>query len=787
MKRAFKVLLVLFLALIFFTGCVNYQEIRRQTDILNTGTPDQKRAAAKSLVLMGSPSVPKLVSIINNSENKLTVDLAIEAIGDIRDAAGVNALTGIIIDDRYLHFPAVKKALVKLPAGTAVPKLCGILPSLSGRRTLCAIDILGDFKDSVACPSLVPLLEKKDPAVIKATGDALVKLSPDSIAPLAAVLNDYNDVYRRNAENVLIKIGPPVYDAMLGKLSSSEKNDRESAARVLGGINEPKAIGPLIEMFEDHTIAVRRAAAKAVAQYKNAALPQLTACVQDNLDNPLVLKQAAYALGLIGSAGAAAELSKMLGSNDPLVKEATARAMGYGAGSHTFNILKKALRDSDWRVRKAAAESMRTLKWKPADDNEKAFFMVADQDWAGLIALGNAALPPLKLSLKDHAGWVRRSAVETIAAIKKPDEEALLKMLSDPNPRLRASAAQTLGRLCSAKAESKLINLLSDQDNSVKMAAINSLAVLRSAKAVPKLRTMLQTPDSGLRCAVVDALWCSGDESVVDDLAVLAEKDIWEVRRKAIIGLSVYPSKKSDAALVAALDDPDFQNRKTAAAALKKRSWKPANNYQKCLYNIADNNWDAIVSMGADARPALLLFVKNDNHLVRILAVGMLGQCGGEQDLPVMIQALNNDKEPNVREAAGFAIYRIGGAAGIAALTETCNKSDVPLVRRICCENIGKFKAVDQPAVAAVIAALADKNPGVRLAAATSLGRLKSVAAVNQLALMAKTDRDSRVRRAAARALRRIGGNKAMAELNWMRMHSKDQDVRREAIRAFSK
>ncbi len=459
MRRKFCWLLIYCFAAVIFSGCVNYQELSRQADILNNGTPEQKMAAMQYLIEEGSPAVPELTRLVNNSGSALTVDLAIKALGTIGDERGIAPLIAVIDNNRVRHFSAAKKAIVKFPAETIVPVLCKNLSLYTGPQLLCAIEILGEFKDPSACAWLVPLLTTKDADVVKALSQALVKLSPASVPLLANVLNDYDRTYRINAENVLIAIGEAARNAMNGKLKSSETMDRESAARVLGGIGNPEDIDALLELFDDPMIGVRRVAAESIARYKDAAIPALLELIEDNEDEPLILKQAARSLGLIGTDKAAAALSMLLKDNDSLVRETTARSMGAIASKKIMDVLVKALKDPSWRVRKAAADSLHNLKWQPQDDAEKALFMVADQDWAGLIKLGNPALVPLKLTLNDQAGWVRRSAVETISSIKKPDEKVLLRILDEKSPKLKAAAARALGRIRCYKAEDKLIKI----------------------------------------------------------------------------------------------------------------------------------------------------------------------------------------------------------------------------------------------------------------------------------------------------------------------------------------
>ena len=126
------------------------------------------------------------------------------------------------------------------------------------------------------------------------------------------------------------------------------------------------------------------------------------------------------------------------------------------------------------------------------------------------------------------------------------------------------------------------------------------------------------------------------------------------------MGLGRFNTAESSKALVNALDDQDFFNRKLAADILKKRNWKAQNNYEQCLFNIASSNWDDIIDMGPDARPVLLVFVDDKNYIVRMLSYEMLAYCGNKNDLPVLGRGLEKDSVPGVCEAAGFVHIVMG-------------------------------------------------------------------------------------------------------------------------------
>lgn len=67
--------------------------------------------------------------------------------------------------------------------------------------------------------------------------------------------------------------------------------------------------------------------------------------------------------------------------------------------------------------------------------------------------------------------------------------EALIKLLSDPDPNVRAVAAISLGRTGTSQEYviDELIGLLKDNDRIVRQSACLSLGTLKAKKAIPHI------------------------------------------------------------------------------------------------------------------------------------------------------------------------------------------------------------------------------------------------------------------------------------------------------------
>ncbi len=133
---------------------------------------------------------------------------------------------------------------------------------------LNAIEALGDARDARAVEPLVAALG--DESCGCAASNALVKIGNTSVEPLIVALKDENMIVRRNA------------------------------AKALGEMKDARAVEPLIATLKDEDATVRWQAAKALGEMKDArAIEPLVSTLKD--DNPIVRWHAANALENIGA------------------------------------------------------------------------------------------------------------------------------------------------------------------------------------------------------------------------------------------------------------------------------------------------------------------------------------------------------------------------------------------------------------------------------------------------------------------------------------------------------
>lgn len=365
---------------------------------------------------------------------------------------------------------------------------------------------------------------------------------------------------------------------------------RRQAAFALGqlGIFSRDAIPELKLALRDPKASVRNAAAFSLGELAKAYPPleaefpivgELARLLESDTD-PLVRRSAGYALGCLGSSAWSArrQLERGIDDPEPVVRCNVAWALGR-IGTETATLLRKALRDPEPIVQRDAAASLASF---PAADIRPALAELSrtcqvdnsEVRRATLRALQKVVGPdtkqeaiPIGLALRDEDEEVRRFAALALAQIGGPEskpalpilqttlrhpeaalrlqaaaglgqlgEDALpavgdlLRLLDDPDPRLRAQAAMSLGTTASAIPEQvfePLLKLAADPKESppVRLEAVVALAHLPQIPTIrrylPEVLDLFGNPktDSTLRERLVWVLRSYIEK--LEDLAVL--------------------------------------------------------------------------------------------------------------------------------------------------------------------------------------------------------------------------------------------------------------------------
>ncbi len=160
----------------------------------------------------------------------------------------------------------------------------------------------------------------------------------------------------------------------------------------------------------------------------------------------------------------------------------------------------------------------------------------------------------------------------------------LIKLLnSDPDARVRETAAQGLGHLGDYRAVPALIKALSDPAEPVRRRASSALVLLPDERAIPALARRVREDESpAVRANAAEALgWIKSEKAVEAIIPALEDPDAW-VRRSAAMQLGRVGDRRALLPLVERTDkkkepDPDVRwEAVKAVAAFEDISTKPA-------------------------------------------------------------------------------------------------------------------------------------------------------------------------------------------------------------------
>ena len=265
------------------------------------------------------------------------------------------------------------------------------------------------------------------------------------------------------------------------------------------------------------------------------------------------------------------------------------------------------------------------------------------------------------------------------------------------------------------------------QDESPKFKLKEPRRVENQDQQVERLIRELQDTDSDVRSIAAVTLGEIGPEAedAVPILIKLLQDQDAEgfVRANAATALGKIGEGASKAvpALINALRDQDKYVRRDAAEALEKIGTPRTIKTVKDRYRV-------VIPLGwtgsEDEVPALIQALQNENKDVRVNAVVTLGQIESEDVVPVLIEALQ-DQDEWVRVNAAWTLGQRGKSASKAVpiLIKALQDQD-EWVRASAAMALGEIGESASKAVPALINALQDQDKYVRRYATGALGKI---------------------------------------------------------------
>jgi HEAT repeat protein len=255
-----------------------------------------------------------------------------------------------------------------------------------------------------------------------------------------------------------------VLEPLVAALRDEHSKARRYAAVVLGLLEDPRAVEPLVAVVQqDPSAEVRAAAAAALgAVHDSRAIGPLIAVLQNPSEPAEVRANAAEALGKIADRRAVEPLAAALKDKDWRIRRAALTVADMIRDVRVLRpLLIDALQDEDWRVRAAAAAAASTLG-KLKDP---------------------AVLELLTTALHDKHPNVRAAATRSLAELKDPRAVPPLAatLRADDNSYVRWHAAMALERFEDPRAVGPLTAALKDEDELVRTTARRALEKIKKA------------------------------------------------------------------------------------------------------------------------------------------------------------------------------------------------------------------------------------------------------------------------------------------------------------------
>lgn len=513
----------------------------------------------------------------------------------------------------------------------------------------------------------------------------------------------------------------------------------QAALAVLNEIYEGQATQHLVDFLEEANVDKRRAVAFGLGQL--ASLSTLTGLEQALNDHDSSVRYwAAYSLGILDDFRAVDALVQALKDEDDEVGLQAANSLAK-IGEVALPELLAALeiRDDQSPAAAFAAHALGQIGDEAAlEPLLKAFReeQSALRAWIGgaLVNFGERAVPALIEMLEDKDqniaydaalflgkiknAWAIAPLIETfkntqLASIASQAlrefgsvaVSSLVKALREPDEQVRAWAATTLGSI-GEPAKMPLVHILDDADWQIREKAVYGLSWFKDKRLVRQLTTSATDEIVQVRRAVMYALGCVGDQSAFNILVQALEDVDAEVRANAVEALGKLPHLYDASGLIAALDDPDSQVRVNAAEAL--------GNFESRLL----------------VEP-LLEALRDADTQVCIKAAASLARLGdyATSATLALIESLQ-DKDPELRAEVAHALGEIGDIAALEVLLEALNDPQ-SMVRAAAARALGQLES--EVAVLPLCERLKDSNWLVRSDAANALAALADSQAVEPL------------------------------------------------------
>jgi len=598
--------------------------------------------------------------------------------------------------------------------------------------------------------------------------------------------------------------------ALARQLREGNASDRIVAVGRLADLEPTEGLGPIEGALGDEDWEVRRAAVRALAARRDAALlNSVVAALRDGHRNFSLLSSALQLLSLTGVDVTDALIS-LMDQPDADLRIQAALALGGQRRPEALDALIAAFDDPDVNVRFHAIEAIGKHAHPAGIDRlaeiaASGDFFLAFPAIAALVRIGDPLVAPRLAALLDHdlLAPVAAEALGSlgdedavaplVAALESPTSpvEPIVDALARIHQRYQALFSGTaeiedrVSRTISAAATARVLEALPRASGETLRHLVIVLGWMRDSSIPAALARLLGSSD--VRHEVIEALVRFGASAVTLLVEQLGRDDV-EATKSAVVALGRLGDTRATPGLIALLLDDDQRDVWVpVAGALARLGDRRA--FEPLLSKLGDP--DAAVRQAAigalnsighpDMAARIALMIDDPGPLVRESAVKIAGYFGYAECAERAL-ARCADRDETVRAAAleHLPYFDSPGAVDVLA---SALAGDTPRARAAAAHALGSMSG---PAAQRLLTrALEDADPWVRYFAASGLGRQGDESALEALADRARADAAVQVCVAAIEAVAAIGGDAAVAVLAVLA--GADGDRGETAVRALGR
>ncbi|MBN1426647.1 HEAT repeat domain-containing protein [Candidatus Fermentibacteria bacterium] len=488
---------------------------------------------------------------------------------------------------------------------------------------------------------------------------------------------------------------------LLGCLDEKSARMRLGAIGILGHLEDPRAVRPLIRLVRDDK-DLRMWAAQALARIGEPAVDGLSTLL-DHAD-PLVRLQAIEALGRIQAPGVDEALFRAMGDELPFNRAVAAAPLALSGHAEVADTLIR-WNDIAWRATESA-----------------------------ILALDSLAVPALIRAAHSDDWTVREDAIGYLGAIADPRSvEVLLERLEDQYWSTKLAAARALARIGDLTTAPALLHAYLHESTLLAEPFRKELVSLWGKPRTTELLPYLESSNDTLRQRAAELLALSTDPPALRALVPLLRDPLCPLRAQAVKAIESLGGTET-ADLLAALRDSCEAVRVAAAGAVGRLRMRPA-------------------------VPLLLKLLESDAVKARVAAIDALGHLGGPAADSALVAALR-DQDSGTLTHVLEALMAAKTPVPPEALSPFLGSADRSIRSKA---TLVLNNSKGNGALSALERMLQDRRPAVAQAAARALGIRGGDDAVDLLARAHSVRND--LGGACLEALRAIGTPAALKSL----------------------